>query len=147
MQEPANYQPTIYWMERMNICQHGGHISPSLQSQLPCSIAIDRLAFWRTFDLCTDLDETFRREGADEADAPADKKCAQNTTATRDLCIYVTGSQHRSRETVKFEIIRKKTKETYKTLFDPGNVLYKSGNFIRHHLLKITSVKCCPFRS
>jgi hypothetical protein len=48
----------------------------------------------------------------------------------------------------KFEIIRKKTKETYKTLFDPENVFYKSGNFIRHHhFLKITSVKCCPFHS
>jgi 5-methylcytosine-specific restriction endonuclease McrA len=51
------------------------------------------------------------------------------------------------RETVKFEIIRKKTKETYKTLFDPENVFSKSGNFIRHHFLKITSLKCCPFRS
>jgi hypothetical protein len=51
------------------------------------------------------------------------------------------------RETIKFEIIRKKTKETYKTLFDPGNVSYKSGNFIRHHFLKITPVKCCPFCS
>jgi hypothetical protein len=39
------------------------------------------------------------------------------------------------RETVTFEIIRKKTKETYKTLFDPENVFYKSGNFIRHHFL------------
>jgi hypothetical protein len=38
------------------------------------------------------------------------------------------------RETEKFEIIRKKKKkETYKTLFDPENVFYKSGNFIRHH--------------
>jgi hypothetical protein len=46
----------------------------------------------------------------------------------------------------EFEIIRKKTKETYKTLFDPENVFYKNGNFIRHHFLKITSVKCCPFR-
>jgi hypothetical protein len=34
------------------------------------------------------------------------------------------------RETGKFEIIRKKMKETYKTLFDPENVFYKSGNFI-----------------
>jgi hypothetical protein len=51
------------------------------------------------------------------------------------------------REMAKFEIIRKKkTKETYKTLFDPENVFYKSGNFIRHHFLKITSVTCCPFR-
>jgi hypothetical protein len=41
------------------------------------------------------------------------------------------------RETVKFEIIRKKkTKETYKTLFDPENVFYKSGNFIRQPLFK-----------
>jgi hypothetical protein len=29
------------------------------------------------------------------------------------------------RETGKFEIIRKKTKETYKTLFDPENVFYR----------------------
>jgi hypothetical protein len=36
-----------------------------------------------------------------------------------------------------FEIIIKK-KETYKTLFDPENVFYRSGNFIRHHFLKIT---------
>jgi hypothetical protein len=50
------------------------------------------------------------------------------------------------RETGKFEIIRKNTKETYKTLFDPENVFYKSGNFIRHHFLKIMSVKCYPFR-
>jgi hypothetical protein len=46
------------------------------------------------------------------------------------------------RETGTFEIIRKKTKETYKTLFDPENVFYKSGS----HFLKITSVKCCSFR-
>jgi hypothetical protein len=51
------------------------------------------------------------------------------------------------RETVKCEIIRKKRRELNKTLFDPENVFYKSGNFIRHHFLKITSVKCCPFRS
>jgi hypothetical protein len=38
-------------------------------------------------------------------------------------------------------------KETYKTLFDPENVFYKSENFIRHRFLKITSVKCCLFRS
>jgi hypothetical protein len=42
------------------------------------------------------------------------------------------------RETGKFEIIRKKKQETYKTLFDSENVFYKSGNFIRHHFLKIT---------
>jgi hypothetical protein len=48
---------------------------------------------------------------------------------------------------VKFQIIRKKMKETYKTLFDPENVFYKGGNFIRYHFLKITSVKCRPFHS
>jgi hypothetical protein len=63
---------------------------------------------------------------------------------TEKLLFHYTGW---CRETVKFEIIRKKTKETYKTLFDPENVFYKSGNFIRHHFLKIKSVKCCPFRS
>jgi hypothetical protein len=70
------------------------------------------------------------------------------------LCIFnddfkiILPSTGWCRETVKFEIIRKKkTKETYKTLFDLENVFYKSGNFIRHHFLKITSVKCCPFRS
>jgi hypothetical protein len=31
------------------------------------------------------------------------------------------------REKGTFEIIRKKTKETYKTLFDHENVFYKSG--------------------
>jgi hypothetical protein len=51
------------------------------------------------------------------------------------------------RETVKFEIIWKKLRKLNKTLFDPENVFYKSGNFIRHHFLKITSVKCCPFHS
>jgi hypothetical protein len=38
-------------------------------------------------------------------------------------------------KTGKFEL--EKTKETYKTLFDPENVFYKRGNFIRHHILKI----------
>jgi hypothetical protein len=51
------------------------------------------------------------------------------------------------RETGKFEIIRKKRRKLTKLyLILKMCSMYKSGNFVRHHFLKITSVKCCPFR-
>jgi hypothetical protein len=57
------------------------------------------------------------------------------------MCTLVLSDKTRKytgwcRETVKFEIIRKKWRKLNKTLFDPENVFYKSGNFIRHHFFK-----------
>jgi hypothetical protein len=107
----------------------------------------------------TEFDSTWEEDGAEDPTGQVlyfillteAKQLMRRVSYTKMIlecvqCVYQFNTGWR-RETVKFEIIRKKTKETYKTLFDLENVFYKSGNFIRHHFLKITSVKCCPFCS
>jgi hypothetical protein len=50
------------------------------------------------------------------------------------------------RETVKFEIIRKKRRKLTKLYLILKMFSTRVEIFIRHHFLETTSVKCCPLR-